>query len=69
MSDVIFRTGKQMGEKVGSVKISCDSVIELLWYMMTPCSKNTTIEITNMDSESKYWVIVADVDCIFIIKV
>ena len=36
---------------------------------MTPCSKNTTMEITNMDSESKYWVIVADVDCIFIIKV
>ena len=77
-----------MGEKVGSVKISCDSVIELLWYisqiiysdvkngipvtrynLMTPCSKNTTIEITNMDSESKYWVIVADVDCIFMIKV
>ena len=36
---------------------------------ITTCSKDTTIEITNMDSESKYWVIVADVDCIFIVEV
>ena len=35
---------------------------------MTSCSKNTTIEITNMDAESKYWVIVADVDCILFVE-
>ena len=31
---------------------------------MTPCSGNTTIEVTNLDADSKYWVIVADVDCL-----